>query len=144
MRHKGSSNEYTDERDRDLLNVYRRIISEASHINLYEAVDKAVNSPAKRFYVSAYRARNVIMRMIKNKPLNNVYPCKKEMFAEIYRRVMVKRAFFPNKPLLIAIEEVLAEPAPKFYLEKESGVSILHKIQKKLRCQQKQHRYSMQ
>lgn len=135
MRHKGSTNEYIVERDRDLLEVFRRTIRTCKHINLYEVVETVVNSPAKRFYVSEYRTRNIIKRMFNGKPLTNMYPLRQEMYREIFRRVKEMRKTMPHAPLLMVIEEVLAQPAPKFYLTKETGVTILHKIQKKLRCQ---------
>lgn len=137
MRHAGSTNEYTEERNQDLLNVYRRVIAQCSHINLYEVVEKVVNSPAKRFYVSEYRTRNIVMRMFNGKPLPKMHPCKKEMYDEIFRRVKEARKAMFDKPLLLVIEEVLAQPAPKFYLTKKTGVTILHKIRKQLRCQTK-------
>lgn len=138
MKHKGSKNEYKDERDRDLLAVFRRTIEGCKHISLYDVVEEVVNSPAPRFYVSAYRARNVICRMYTGKPLTKITPLRMEMYNEIFHRVREARKLFPHKPLLFIIEEVLDQPAPKFYLTKKSGVVILHKIQKKLRCQGKQ------
>ena len=134
MRHKGSRNEYSDERDRDLLAVFRRTIEGCKHINLYDVVETVVNSPAKRFYVSEYRARNVIKRMFNKKPLYNISPTRMEMYEEIFKRVKEARKKMPHEPLLIVIEEVLAQPAPKFYLTQKSGVTILHRIQKRLRC----------
>lgn len=135
MRHKGSQNEYHEERDMDLLDVYRRTLQSCNHINLYKVVDTVINSPARRFYVSEYRARNVIKRMFNGKPLHKISPLRMEMYKEIFERVKKLRKVMPHEPLLIVIEEVLAQPAPKFYLTKSSGVTILHKIQKRLKCQ---------
>lgn len=137
MRHKGSRNEYSEERDRDLLAVFRRTIEGCKHINLYEVANKVVNSPAPRFYVSEYRARNVIKRMFNGKPLHKISPLRMEMYEEIFARVKEARKVMQHKPLLLVIEEVLSQPAPKFYLTEKSGVVILHKIQKRLRCRER-------
>lgn len=56
--------EYRSERDRDLLNAYRRQIAQSSGpIQLREVMYQVVNSPSSRFWVSPERAMRVISSM---------------------------------------------------------------------------------
>ena len=80
--------EYRSERDRDLLNAYRRQIAQSSGpIQLREVMYRVVNSPSSRFWVSPERAMRVISSMDQGNRLNGMIRNKRIMFREIYRRV---------------------------------------------------------
>lgn len=133
MKHIGSTFQYTADRDRDLLRAYREHAYLCNTINRPELMMRIVNSPSKRFWVSEQRAAIVVSGMMKGYMPPNISPMKKEMYDEIYRRVISLQKKYPKKsiPELAAI--VSQQKAPKFYLTPGSANIILHRILKKCR-----------
>lgn len=125
----GSVLAFTQHRNEALLHTYRRIIRNASTIRLGEIGPLIVNSPSPRFWVSEERATAVISAIIRGKPvLKTMRPTKREMFLEIYRRVLELKKRFPNRQLRSLIASVINSPAPKFYMEPSSALERLFKI----------------
>ena len=87
MKHKGSTFEYKDERDRDLLRAYREQLMLCETIDLTEVFKKVVLMPSARFWVSEERAAIVIARMFKGDKLESMKPNTREMYEEIFKRV---------------------------------------------------------
>jgi hypothetical protein len=82
-----------------------------------------VNMPASRFYVSETRAAIVISNMLHGCDISNMRPSKREMFEEIYRRVLALMALpdYADVPIYQIVGEVIEQPAPKFYLSPVSA-----------------------
>lgn len=89
-----------------------------------------VNMPASRFWVSAPRAAVVIAAISHGDKLNYMRPNKREMFFEIHRRVAALQIDHPDWPPSRLIEEVISQPAPKFYLAPGSARVIILKARK--------------
>lgn len=119
MRKQNSILEFTYERQRDLIYAYRKLLRTRKQItsDIYREV---AESPSPRFWVSEERALYVIKAMIEGKPLDDMRPLKREMFEEIYKRVMRMRKVFPDRPLPIILRKIIYMPAPKFYLDSET------------------------
>ena len=136
MKHKGSCCEFRQERDSDLLNVYRSLLNETSYpINHPEILQKLVNHPSKKFWVSSERATIIISEMIKGRDLSGMHPTRIEMFTEILKRVIKYREEHEETTLslFLIVEEIINQEAPKFYLTTGSAKIILHKIKKEKR-----------
>lgn len=86
--------------------------------------------PAARFWVSASRAAVVVASINRGDMLHYMRPNKREMFFEIHRRVMELRKIYSGWSTPKLIEEVLAQPAPKFYLAPGSARVLILKARK--------------
>lgn len=129
MKSLGSVLAFTCERNAALLSAYRRHVGAASFIRLNEIGQKIVDSPSPRFWVSEERAAAVVSAIMRGKPvLETMRPSKREMFEEIYRRVVALKARHPDWTLCRLVFEVVNSPAPKFYMEASSALERLFKI----------------
>lgn len=125
----GSILAFTRERNEALLKAYRHHAAMASVVRLDEIGLKIVNSPSPRFWVSEERAAAVVSAIIRDKPvLNRMRPTKREMFQEIYRRVIALKKMHPDWTLSRLVFDVVNSPAPKFYMEPSSAIERLFKI----------------
>lgn len=131
MKQPGSILAFTRQRNAALLCAFRRIASADPVIRLDDVAEKVVNSPSPRFWVSEERAAAVISAMMRGIPvLDSMRPSKREMFTEIYRRVLLLRSTRPESCLLHLVIEVVNSPAPKFYMKASSAIERLFKIRK--------------
>lgn len=137
MKHQGSTFEYEDQRNEDLMRAYRQEIDDAEHIRVANIFASVVERPSERFWVSEERAFIVISYMSKGDTLDNMRPLKREMYQEIYRRYMLLREKFPDKTMRQLVSMIVNQPAPKFYIEPASARVIICKIKKKWRYQRR-------
>lgn len=131
MKPVGSRFEYTEERDKDLIRAYREQIALCRTIHLPELLERTVNSPSSRFWVSEGRAAIVISEMIRGDKLEKMNSMKREMFLEIYGRVLNLQSELPTLSIAELVWKVINQPAPKFYITPGSAKVIIHKIKKK-------------
>lgn len=117
MRKKNSKPEFSSERNELLLKHFRESLARQSVISAQRAFGDAANAPAPRFWVSEARAVRVINSMLKGEnPTEDMYPEKREMYLEIYRRVLKMRKENPEMPIGDIVFTVVNNPAPKSYI----------------------------
>lgn len=126
----GSTLEYTEDRITALMEEYDRYIASCEYIRMSEVFDHIVNQPCRRFWVSNIRAAVVVSRMLKGCKMNNMRSSKKEMFQEIFRRVCALKDVHPSMSLSQLVAEVVAQPAPKFYLTASTAKIMIYKAKK--------------
>lgn len=131
MRKKGSISDCARERNRDLFRAYRELLESSAHIELSELLEKVVNMPAKRFWVSEERAAIVIADMMRGCRNLHVGKNKMEMFNEIFRRALKVKAARPELTVYEIAKIVVNQRAPKFYLTTGSARVILFYEKKK-------------
>lgn len=135
MKAKGSFSQYRDQRNFDLITTYRSVLRSTPPLTSNEIYKMVVSSSAGRFYVGEERATMVISRMLKGDMLISMSEQKREMYREIYRRVLEQIELNPGMPLCNIVIDVVSQPAPKFYLTPQSAKIIIHQI--KARCREK-------
>lgn len=129
MKNVGSTFEYEDMRNEDLMDAYREVL--CSHNgSTKELYRKVVEMPARRFYVSEERASIVISNMYKGRSIAQMRPNKREMYEEIFRRVLELKKERPNDSIYDLTFEVVQQPSPKFYLTPESARVFICYIKK--------------
>lgn len=133
MKKKGTISQLQHERDDDLMRAFQQELAGRPHILLPEVLNSVVSSPSKRFWVTSERAAIVIYNMMKGDELEHMRPLKRKMFREIYRRVMKLKANYPQLSIPILTEQVVAEPAPEFYITPGSAKVIISRIRKRRR-----------
>lgn len=123
--------EYTAERIEDLMRAYDEYISSCEYIRMPEVYANIVNMKSRRFWVSDVRATKVVYSMFRGVPLKNMRPLKREMFEEIFRRVVAMKKEHPERSIRTCCCIVVAQPAPKFYLTPGSAKIMVCKSRKK-------------
>lgn len=138
MKRQGSKFEYEAERNKELLKAYCSQVEICSEIRLDEILSRVVNTPCSRFWVSDERA-SIVMSGIERGTVNldSMIESRKEMFLEIYDRVKALRINNPTMSLSELTNEVVKQPAPRFYLTAKSARTIIHRIRKQWRITKK-------
>ena len=131
MKYHGCILEFTDERNKELMRAFREAVNRRTFIDITEISEEIVNMPCSRFWVSEERAMVVVAALIKGKPvLNAMRPTKREMFREIYNRVLSLKQRFHNASLFELTLKAVNSPAPKFYMTPRSAMETIYKIKK--------------
>ena len=113
------------------MRAYRQAIAECDIISIPEISERIVNMPCARFWVSEERANVVISAMMQGKPiLKTMRPMKREMFQEIYRRVMELKKKRPDDKLFDLVFSAVNSQAPKFYMRPRCAMETIYKIKK--------------
>lgn len=133
MKKTGSVLDFTEQRNAALLRTMRTRMLESRCICMAEIFREVAESPAERFWVSEERACDVFVKMITGKQLPKMNPNKREMFGEIYRRVLVLFDKRPESSIIELVREVVYSPAPKFYLTPRSVGEYICRIKKRNR-----------
>lgn len=131
MKHKGALMEYSKERSDDLMRAYDEYIKSCNFIRMSDVYNNIVNMPARRFWVSDIRAALVVSAMIRGEAhLEAMWDLKREMYEEIYRRVIELRKHCPKSSISELCAMVVVQPAPKFYLTPGSAKMMVCKARK--------------
>lgn len=137
MKHLGSVSEFNEQRDRELKAAFHHVLKTERADSVAQYFYKAAKREASRFWVSERRAY-IVMKQMTAAPLPaSMYAKKREMFAEIFRRVESLMAEHPEMTLYEATFEVVNSPAPEFYLTPGSARVILYKLLGKSKNQSK-------
>lgn len=124
----GAYFEYEEARNADLMKVFRRVRAAYPDVSLHEIYRRVVEEPSERFWVSEERASIVISAMTKGDRLEKMHDTKREMYFEIYSRVLEMRKSRPEDSIYDLTFDAVNSPAPKFYLTPGSAKVIIHKI----------------
>lgn len=131
MKCKGALAEYSRERADDLMRAYDKYISSCERISMPDVYRSIVNMPASRFWVSDKRAVIVVSAIINGSDiLNGMWSLKREMYSEIYNRVMALKAAEPDFSLAKLCRIVVMQPAPKFYISPGTAKAMVCKVRK--------------
>ena len=129
MKHLGSSFPYKKERERELLKVFKRELANSKHIVMKSILQRVVNNPCSKFWVTEERATIVISNMLCGKAIF-AKQSKKEMFEEILRRYKIERTKRKTEPMSRIIFDIVNSPAPKFYLSVSQAKIIINAARK--------------
>lgn len=129
-KYNGSKLECSEERINALMVEYDRCIMSCSVVRRHEIFKKIVNSPCNRFWVSGFRAAVVMAGIMRGDDLSGMRPLKREMFHEIYRRVLELQKRHPDYSLYRLACLAVLQPAPKFYMSPSSAKIMFYKAKK--------------
>ena len=120
-----SSFEYRDDRSMELLEVFNRELGTMLFESVASVVNRVVNMPSSRFWVSEERAMRVVSAMLRGKYDGGRSALRREMYEEIARRCEALGHEHPDWPLSARVWYVVNRPAPKFYLSVETAHTII-------------------
>lgn len=132
MKKLGSTSDFTEARDKELLRTVRRRVMDPRCKSMTEVYAQAVMEPCSRFWVSERRAAEVISKMLRGvDPDWKSVPLRRKMYQELCRRVIAWRGENPGHPLSDAVFAAVNSQAPEFYLTPESAMVIVSRIMKR-------------
>lgn len=126
----GSTLECSDERIDALMNEYVRQLDSKSRVKAGDVFNRIVECPCSRFWVSGFRAAVVVAGIMKGDDLSTMRPLKREMFYEIYNRVIKLKEKYPDHSLFKLASMAVLQPAPKFYLSPSSAKIMYYKAKR--------------
>lgn len=138
MKKKGNVVAFTGRRNEELLEAYKQQLGYLGMMPLWRIWERIAQTPASRFWVSEFRAYEVMLRIRRGDRLLEMIPKRREMFFEIYMRVRELMEDEPDLRLTQAVDEVVNSPAPEFYLTPRSVRTILYRFRKKQRAERRE------
>lgn len=124
--------EYATERMEDLMGRYDEYITSCKYIRMPELYKTIAEMPSRRFWVSDIRAANVVSSIMRGDDvLKTMHPLRREMYEEIYRRVLELRREKTNLGISESCAIVVKQQAPKFYLTPKTVKVMVCKARKK-------------
>lgn len=121
-RNKGDLNEFTEQRNREIMNAYRQVFAEhGGKMDVYSLYCMVSAYPASRFFVSDLQAYRIISKMMRGCKSCNMRIANKRMYDEILKRVYAAiRAKRDSGVNIISVRkivsEVIRQPAPEMYM----------------------------
>ena len=112
MKHKGSNFEYYEELCLNLFYAFRKAFA----VNNHHVYEETVMLPSPRFWVSSSRAAIVIREMLRGRSVDDMQPCKRDMYKEIHKRVVRAIEDGDERSVTEIVEDVVCQPAPHFYV----------------------------
>ena len=96
---------------------------------LEKIIDKAAKTNAPRFFVTFENARRFVSMLVRKKRLPLVNKNKVEQYKELFRRYKkYRQEDFTNRVInYTLLEKIIEEPAPSFYLDRETFRCLLYK-----------------
>lgn len=108
-----------------LTRAFHMMLSKNRGMSVTQLIEKLEELPAPRFYVSTQNAINMVNR-IKSGRAMNIRGKRREMFNEIMSRLEEEKRRHPQKLSYDQMEDVLAQPAPSFYMTGKSMYKIIN------------------
>ena len=109
-----------------LTGAFRAMLSKSKgKMSVTQLIERLEELPAPRFYVSTQCAINMVNR-IKRGVAQNMRGKRREMFEEIMARLEKEKKRHPQKSNYDQMEDVLAQPAPSFYMTGKSMYKIIN------------------
>lgn len=134
MRKKGDVFALSEQRDRDLLNAYHRQLEKQLHlygrINQTGLIQKVINSPASRYWVSSERATVVISKLEKGEPINYMKDNKLRFYQELYKGYCKYKESHPDMPKKHIVEIIIMQPAPCFAFTPRVADNIIRRMKR--------------
>ena len=128
VKYYGCIQDFTEERNKELIRVYREKLAEAEYVIMPKILEQVANSPCSRFWVSEERAAIVVSSMLAKKKLHNMRQNKREMFEEIFRRFLLLQRQCPKASIYELAIKVVNQPAPKFYMTPRTVGELIYRI----------------
>lgn len=135
MKKRGSTSDFAGARDEELYRNFMDLLRTAD-MPLREMFSAAARRPSSRFWVSEPRAEEVVSAMLRgtNKDVvEKMYPQKRKMYEEITRRVRARMQADSTLCVTHAVDAVIYEEAPEFYLTDESARLLIYRHRRRVR-----------
>lgn len=132
MRHKGSTNEWKERQDEEILAAYKSVfLSYGGMVSVARLYELTAFAPASRFFVSDSRAASVVARLLGGRPVGRQRVARLRMYSEIARRARLLMDGDPRLTLAEAVRRAIAQPAPEMYISPRQVAAIIEREKKR-------------
>lgn len=127
---------FINERNTDLFKAFRHIVATCEINSQKEAIQKAINTPSLRFWVTPECATKAINRIRRGDDLAEMKPHRREMFFEIFHRYTIakEKKEYRGKSVSYICSFLVEEPAPSFYLTASTAIKLYEAHQREKLC----------
>lgn len=133
MKKKGSKQDFTAHRNHELVAAFRQAMEGTEVTDVRKLFRRVVQTPASRFWVSEYRAADVISRMLRGDTIEDMNRKKRDMYREIFIRTIGWMKACPGISRINATQMAVHSPAPEFYMTPDSARVIIYRLRAKNR-----------
>jgi len=115
----------------DLRSAYTQAVKDAGVYGKYTKklvlLDRALNKPAKSFYISFEEGSRIIHHIEKFGVSGKIYKLNALKYNDLHRLYSKLKADNKDIPPLALIELAISLPAPRFYIRPQTAAAILNK-----------------
>lgn len=137
MKKRGSTSDFIVDRNRELHRHFIEILRNRTDVPLRQMFGVVAGCRASRFWVSERRAVDVVSRILRGEDIGRMYAKRREMYQEITRRVVGMMSSNPELCLTHAVNEVVYQEAPEFYMTAESVRTVIYRMRRQARVMRK-------
>ena len=137
MKKRGSTSDFICDRNRELHGRFIELLRGVSEMPLRDMFGVVAVSAASRFWVSESRAVAIVGKMLRGEDVGRMYPKRLEMYEEISRRVKKLMTENPGLCLTHAVNDVVYQEAPEFYMTAESVRTVIYRMRRQARAMRK-------
>lgn len=116
IKHLGSRTQYASERTSAIWQAFRQVMSSDFTGDASDVFAAVARSESPRFWCSEENAAAMFTRIERGDDLGRMRGPKRAMFEEIHRRMRALAEHRPEMPIRLLAAEVIAQPAPEFYM----------------------------
>ncbi len=127
MKKFGNKCDYTESKNRELVKLFRAAVRNARIIDLDRIFAEVAASAASRFYISEERVLLLIRQYRESGQWSVRSLQRRQMLAEIERRVSRMMAADAALTLADAVAQVVNAPAPSFYLTPRTCRTLIYR-----------------
>ena len=124
MKRKGSTSDYSNERNAELRAAF---FSQGIYSTADEVMENTVKTPASRFWVDPYRARDIMSRIEKDPDsISGMNPERQRMYLALYEKYKTMRKKHPAASKISCTTMAIYSGAPEFFLAPSTARSIIY------------------
>lgn len=124
MKRQGSTSDFNEQRNAELRAAF---FDTGLYSTSDEAMRRTVKTPASRFWVDPYRARDVISHIEKNPDtLDDMLPERRRMYGKLYERYKQLRLQHPDASKIQSVTMAVYSKAPEFFISPATARTILY------------------
>lgn len=135
MKPQGAIARHKTQRVKVLYNLYKAYLCTHQCIVMHDLYHHIASLPSPRFWVTPERASKVVCALTKGCKLSHMRPLRRQMFKDIYERVLHLRQREPHLSIERACAIVVKQPAPQFYLTPKSIKVMICKYRRECKAQ---------
>lgn len=133
MKTKGSTSDFAERMDRELMDAYRSTLRETEASSGDEFYNRVTGKGCSRFWVSEERAAVVMGRMDRGGSLEGMKQERREMYRELHDRYRRLRERHRDMTATEATFRAVNSPAGRFYLSPATARSHIYRMMRERR-----------
>lgn len=126
MKKKGANFPFEMQRERELMQAYRKELAECKYIKMDEIYRKVAKCSCSRYWVTEERATIAVSNMLNGRGVCSS-DAKGAMYKDIFNRYLLLKKIHPNRPISWIVRLIVNSEAPEFYISPSRVKSILNR-----------------